>query len=94
MPDFEVGFRETMPVQEDVCAGESGPTAADAVPLFKIAFQFEVEILQKIAADVNARSAQKEPAVDRRDRCAVGKNAEHAARVPELSVGLDKTAEP
>ena len=58
-------------------AGKRSPVARSAIALAKIAFHFEVELLRKIAGEIDPRAAQAKPiiycgltkpAFERRDR--------------------------
>ena len=66
-----------MPVDPNVCCGKRSPVARSAIALAKIAFHFEVELLRKIAGEIDPRPAQAKSiiyrgltkaAFERRDR--------------------------
>src|SRR5438046_3039578 len=53
--------RELMPVNEDVCARKSGAVRVDAITILEVAFDFEIELLGKIAGEIDSCAAQTKP---------------------------------
>ena len=49
-----------MPVDEDVCAFKSGAARIQAIARLEVAFDFEVELLGKIAGQIDPGPAQAE----------------------------------
>ena len=65
LADLDLRCRELMPVDANVCGGKGGAVGVSAIALAKIAFHFKVELLRKIASQIDARPAQPETVIDR-----------------------------
>src|SRR5207237_9315003 len=50
-----------MPVDPNVCCGKGGPVAGSTIALPKIAFHFKVELLRKVASQIDPRPSQPKP---------------------------------
>src|SRR4030095_7379078 len=78
-----------MPVEENVCCRKSGTVGVEPVALAKVAFHFEVEVLRKLAGQIDPCPAQPETIIDR----SLTKPSLESGDIAAFEVGLNESAQ-
>ncbi len=89
LADLDLRFGKLMPVDENVGARKSGAVGVEPIALAKVAFDFEVEVLRKLAGQIDPRPAQPETIIDR----SLTKPSLESGDIAAFEVGLNESAQ-
>src|SRR5207244_159396 len=81
--------RELMPVDKDVRGLECRPVRIKSVAVFKVAFQLEIELLGKIASEIDSRAAETKPIL----QSGLAKTALERRYISVFEIHLDESAQ-
>ena len=89
LADLDLRFGKLMPVDENVGARKGGTVGVETIALAKVAFDFEVEVLRKLAGQIDPRPAQPETIIDR----SLTKPSLESGDIAAFEVGLNESAQ-